>query len=214
MKRRQVLKNLGLGAGIFIVGPSALSLLQSCKNDPEYDWQPTFLSASHGFALKEILEVILPATDTPGASDLNIAQFIDSYMDKVAEPDQADKFKKSADAFSSAFNKEYDKNQEEGKTEDFENLIKKYLKATPADKEQYMKRNSETQDATDQKSELKMDADAGAYAYLTNVREMAIWAWKNSEQVGENVLWYDPIPGQYIPCGPVEELGGGKAMSL
>lgn len=214
MNRRQVLKNLGLGAGVFIVGPSALSLLQSCKNEPEYDWEPTFLSASHGFALKEILEVILPATDTPGASDLNIAQFIDSYMDQVAEPTQAKRFKRSADAFSNSFKKEYDKNQEEGKSEDFEKLIEKYLKATPADKQLYMKRNSETQDATDQKSEVKMDDDAGAYAYLTNVREMAIWAWKNSEQVGENVLWYDPIPGQYIPCGPVEELGGGKAMSL
>lgn len=214
MNRRQVLKNLGLGAGVFIVGPSALSLLQSCKNEPEYDWEPTFLSASHGFALKEILEVILPATDTPGASDLNIAQFIDSYMDQVAEPTQAKRFKRSADAFSNSFKKEYDKNQEEGKSEDFEKLIEKYLRATPADKQLYMKRNSETQDATDQKSEVKMDDDAGAYAYLTNVREMAIWAWKNSEQVGENVLWYDPIPGQYIPCGPVEELGGGKAMSL
>lgn len=214
MNRRQVLKNLGLGAGVFIVGPSALSLLQSCKNEPEYDWEPTFLTASHGFALKEILEVILPATDTPGASDLNIAQFIDSYMDQVAEPTQAKRFKRSADAFSNSFKKEYDKNQEEGKSEDFEKLIEKYLKATPADKQLYMKRNSETQDATDQKSEVKMDDDAGAYAYLTNVREMAIWAWKNSEQVGENVLWYDPIPGQYIPCGPVEELGGGKAMSL
>jgi hypothetical protein len=59
-----------------------------------------------------------------------------------------------------------------------------------------------------------MDSDAGSLAYLKNVREMGIWAWKTSEQIGENVLWYDPIPGQYIACGPVEELGNGKAMSL
>jgi len=214
MKRRQALKNIGLGAGIFIVGPSTLSLLQSCKNEPEYDWQPTFLSASHGFALKKILDIILPATDTPGASDLNIAQFIDSYMDQVAEPERADSFNKSAGAFSRAFKKEYDKSQDEGEAEDFENIIKKYLKATPAEKEKYLKRNTETQDAQDQKPELELDADAGAYAYLTNVRQMAIWAWKNSEEVGENVLWYDPIPGEYIPCGPVSELGEGKAMSL
>jgi hypothetical protein len=43
---------------------------------------------------------------------------------------------------------------------------------------------------------------------------MAIWAWKTSEEIGENVLWYDPIPGQFIACGSVEELGNGKAMSL
>ncbi|MFV8226048.1 gluconate 2-dehydrogenase subunit 3 family protein [Christiangramia aquimixticola] len=214
MKRRQALKNIGLGAGLFIVGPSAFSLLQSCKNEHEYDWQPTYLSASHGFALKQILDVILPATDTPGASDLNIAQFIDEYMDKVADPERAEKFRHSADAFTRAFQKEFDKSPEEGKKEDFENIVKKYLKATPAVQQEYMKRNSETQDAQDAESEVKIDDDAGAYAYLSNVRQMGIWAWKTSEQVGENVLWYDPIPGQYIPCGPVDELGNGKAMSL
>lgn len=213
MKRRQALKNIGLGAGIFVIGPSTLSLLQSCKNEPEYDWQPTFLTASHGFALKKILNVILPSSDTPGASDLNIPQFIDSYMDQVAEVEQSERFRKSADAFSRAFKDEYDKEQEEGKDEDFENLIKKYLKSTPAQKEIFDKRNTETQDAI-RDPEYVMDNDAGAYAYLTTVRNMGIWAWKNSEQVGENVMWYDPIPGEYIPCGPVDELGNGKAMSL
>lgn len=95
MKRRQALKNIGLGAGIFIVGPSTLGLLQSCKNEPEYEWQPTFLSASNGFALQRVLDVILPATDTPGASDLNIAQFIDSYMDQVADVVSSTRFSES-----------------------------------------------------------------------------------------------------------------------
>lgn len=214
MNRRQALRNIGLGAGVLVVGPSTLSLLQSCKNEPQYDWQPVFLSASHGFALKKTLDIIIPASETPGASDLNIAQFIDSYMDKVADLERRDRFKKSADAFASAFENEYEKTQEEGNDEEFENIVKKYLKATPAKKEEYIKRNTETQDAQKQQKDMKFDADAGAYAYLTEVRDLGIWAWKTSEQIGENVLWYDPVPGEYIPCGPVEELGNGKAMSL
>lgn len=214
MNRRQALRNIGLGAGAIIVGPSTLSLLQSCKNEPEYDWQPTFLSASHGFALKNILEVIIPKTDTPGAGDLNIAQFIDSYMDVVADEEQRTKFLKSADAFSRAFENEYDKSQDEGSPEDFDGIIKKYLKASPAEQEEIIARTTETQDAQNQQEEMEIDADAGALAYLTSVRELGIWAWKNSEQIGENVMWYDPIPGQYIPCGPLEELGNGKAMSI
>lgn len=214
MNRREALKNLGLGAGILVVGPTTLSLLQSCKNEPEYDWQPVFLTASHGLALKKILDIIIPKTDTPGASDLNIAQFIDSYMDEVADLDRRDKFKRSADAFSEAFQKEFDKSHDEGSDEEFDKIIKKYLKASPAEQDQYIKRNTETQDAQKQESDMKIDADAGAYAYLTSVRELAIWAWKNSEEIGENVMWYDPVPGQYIPCGPTSELGNGKAMSL
>lgn len=213
MKRRQALKNIGLGAGLFVIGPSTLSLLQSCNSEPEYDWQPVFLTASHGYALKKVLHVILPSSDTPGASDLNIPQFIDAYMDQVEEVERREKFQESADAFARAFKEEFDKEQEEGKDEDFENLIKKYLKATPAQREKFVRRNTETQDAI-RDPEYVMNNDEGAYAYLTTVRNMGIWAWKNSEEIGENVMWYDPIPGQYIPCGPVDELGQGKAMSL
>ncbi len=213
MKRRQALKNIGLGAGLFVIGPSTLSLLQSCKNEPEYDWQPVFLTASHGYALKKVLNVILPSSDTPGATDLNIPQFIDSYMDQVEDLDRRERFQESADAFSRAFKEEYNKEQEEGRDEDFENLVKKYLKATPAQKEKFVRRNTETQDAISDPKYV-MNNDEGAYAYLTSLRSMAIWAWKNSEEIGENVMWYDPIPGQYIPCGPVDELGQGKAMSL
>ena len=103
MNRRQALRNIGLGAGIMVVGPTTLSLLQSCKNDPTYDWEPTFLSAANGFALKQILEVILPTTDTPGAGDLNLAQFIDAYMHEVAPPERQEVFKKGAYDFVAAF---------------------------------------------------------------------------------------------------------------
>jgi hypothetical protein len=58
------------------------------------------------------------------------------------------------------------------------------------------------------------EGDAKAFAYLRNVRGMGIWGWKTSKEIGENVLWYDPVPGEYIPCAPVKELGNGKAMSL
>ena len=85
MNRRQVLKNIGLGAGYVMVAPAAFNLLQSCKSEPKNEWQPVFLNVTNGMALTHILDVILPKTDTPGASDLNIAQFIDAYMDEVAE---------------------------------------------------------------------------------------------------------------------------------
>ena len=75
MNRRQVLKNLGLGAGFLVVGPSTISLLQSCVNEPSYDWKPTFLSAGNGFALQEILDVILPKTDTPGGQGTEHREF-------------------------------------------------------------------------------------------------------------------------------------------
>ena len=214
MDRRKALKRIRLGAGFLVIGPTTFSLLQSCKNEPDFEWQPTFLSAGSGFALKEILDVILPKTDTPGASDLNIAQFIDSYMDQVAEEEQRNKFSKGADAFARAFKRDTEKEIGEGSKEEFDAIIAKYLRATPEEQERFVKRNTETQDPMDANPEEDLDADAGTFGYLQSVRDMGIWAWKNSQPIGEEVLWYDPIPGVWIPCGPVEELGNGRAMSL
>ncbi len=214
MNRRQAIKNFGLGTGILIVGPSTLSLLQSCKSEPKTNWEPTFLSISNGLALKQILNIIIPKTDTPGANDLNLVQFIDSYIDQVASEEIQQNFKRSADAFAVTFKEEFDKDQDKGKEKDFEKIISKYLSVSPEEQETFAKRETETQDPLDKIPELKMDPDAGSLSYLKNVRQMAIWAWKTSQQIGEYVLWYDPIPGQYISCGPVGELGNGKAMSL
>lgn len=214
MNRRQALKNIGLGAGFLVMGPTTLSLLQSCKNGPDYDWEPTFLSASNGFIIKEVLEIILPKTDTPGANDLNLAQFIDSYMDQVASKEDQEKFKKSAEDFARAFQQEFDKDTGEGTSEDFDKLVKKYLKVTPSVTPKFVRRTNETEDPMDEDPDEKIDFDGGALSYLQIVRELGIWAWKNSEAIGEEVLWYDPIPAQYIACGGVDELSNNRAMSL
>ena len=198
-----------------MVGPTTFGLLQSCKNDPEYNWQPTFLSAANGFALKEILEVILPSTDTPGAGDLNLAQFIDSYMNEVAHEERQNNFRENADHFARAFNSEHEKDLGEGTAEDFDQMVKKYLVVTPAEEKFRLKRETETQDPLDKDPEDALSFEEGTRAYLQEVRDMGIWAWKTSEEIGENVMWYDPIPGMYIPCANTEELGNnGKAMSL
>lgn len=221
MNRRQAIRNIGFGAGIMVIGPTTLGLLQSCINDPDYDWQPVFLTAGHGVVLKKILEVIIPTTDTPGANDVNVAQFIDAYMKEVPSPEDQENFKRAAKAFSQAFRNETEKDAEEGDTPDFENIVAKFLKATPAQKENFVKRSGETQDPMDKTPDSDdkelfspEQADALAFTYLKNVRDMGIWAWKTSKEIGENVLWYDPVPGEYIPCAPVDELGNGKAMSL
>lgn len=205
---------MGLGAGFLVVGPTTLSLLQSCKNEPQNEWQPIFLSVSNGYALKRILDVILPTTDTPGAGDLNLAQFIDSYMDEVATEDRQEMFTNGADSFGNAFRDEFNKEMEDGSEEEYNKVIKKYLLSTPAERKKFVRRTTESQDPLNKDPEEQMDPVEGTYDYLQNVRELGIWAWKNSEEIGEKVMWYDPIPGVWIPCGPVEELSNGKAMSL
>lgn len=214
MNRRQAIRNIGLGAGVLVVGPASFSLLQSCKNKSSGGWQPIFLSPQNGFALQQILEIILPTTDTPGANDLNIAQFIDSYIYQVADDKHRDSFLSGANSLAVIFKRQFDKELKDGSKEEYQKMVEKYLKVLPEQLEDSAKRNTETQDPMDENPEENMTSDEDIYSYMQDVRQLGIWAWKNSEEIGENVLWYDPIPGIYIPCGKVEDFGNGKTMSI
>ncbi|MGB3774107.1 MAG: gluconate 2-dehydrogenase subunit 3 family protein, partial [Leeuwenhoekiella sp.] len=157
--------------------------------------------------------VIIPSDETPGASDINIAGFIDSYMDQVASDKERDSFKAQANAFAINFTSEFDKDILDGKPEDFEKMVSKYLGAEKEKRAEYDERLSATQDPEKPEKE-QIDTEANSYAYLNSVRDKAVWAWKTNEEIGENVLWYDPVPGGYKGCIPLEEAGGGKIMSL
>jgi len=62
--------------------------------------------------------------------------------------------------------------------------------------------------------EATVSSDAMANALIHEVRSMTIWTWTQTQQIGEDFLWYDPVPGVYKGCLPSSEAGNGKVMSL
>ena len=89
MKRRDVLKGMGLSVGYAIATPTLLSLLQSCTSEA-VKWTPKFVSLNEATVLENLIDLILPRTDnSPGALDVNVPQFIDLYYGKkMANEDQ------------------------------------------------------------------------------------------------------------------------------
>ena len=88
MERRTALKNIGLSFGALTLTPTVVSMLQSCQN-AEAGWAPTFLSQEEANTIGKIIDVMLPTTATvPGASDLNLIQFIDVYLHGISGPDE------------------------------------------------------------------------------------------------------------------------------
>ena len=79
MKRRDALKNIGLTAGLIIATPSVISLLNSCNTNPN-NWNPTFLNKDQASMLMNLIDVIIPKTDTPSASEVNVVEFLDYYI--------------------------------------------------------------------------------------------------------------------------------------
>ncbi|MGB0788261.1 MAG: gluconate 2-dehydrogenase subunit 3 family protein, partial [Marinirhabdus sp.] len=102
MNRRQVLKNLGYGAGFLVATPTVMSLLQSCKNEPEFN--PVFLSKTEGHALRRTVGLIVPeGKNVPGAVAIGAHTFIDAYWNEVIPQQQQQQirvgFKKLSEKF-------------------------------------------------------------------------------------------------------------------
>ncbi|MEW4924016.1 gluconate 2-dehydrogenase subunit 3 family protein [Algibacter sp. 2305UL17-15] len=197
MNRRDALKNISLGVGYTLAAPSILSLLQSCKSDVEA-WVPIFLSLEEGVVLKNLVDLILPKTeDTPGALEVNVPEFIDLFMAKGENEEHQAELRAGFASIMTALNIP-EEDPSKLKTEDYDALLAKYLKADKTQLEKF--KTSET--------------DKLIFETLNYIRGKSIWAYKTSEFVGEKVLAYDPIPGPAKGCITVEEATGGKAWSL
>ncbi len=217
MERRSALKNMGMVFGYAVATPTLLSLLQSCKEKVPYaEWVPSFFEKDKGFALAQMVDVILPKTDTPSATEVNVHVFIDEFANSVSPEEQQGFMKVLMDKFMgkvlAASGKE---SLADIEGIDFEPLLSKYLmKRSDEEEEAQEEAINQYMEAMMKGESAELDEDVACYAFAGNVRGMATWAYKSSEYVGEEVLAYLPVPGEYIDCGDVDELTQGRAWSL
>lgn len=198
MKRREALKNLGLATGFFVATPSIISLLQSCTSEAS-SWTPEFLSVEEGIILTNLVDIILPKTDIPSATEVNVPQFIDKYINEVLSDEDQAMVKRAFGNIISVL---------KPKAED------KISKVTQEDYKALLDNHMLLKDEVDQEREANPEAQEMTKSeFLNNLKWMTINAYRTTEQIGENVLAYDPIPGAYY-CGDLQELTGGKSWSL
>ena len=213
MNRRDAIKNLGLGAGYAMATPAIFSLLQSCTSEPVFT--PVFLNAGQGHALRGIVDLMIPSDElVPGAVELGVHEFIDGFWKEILKPEDQAMVNMGFSVFEKKFKSMFNKELAEGKEEDFDEVLKKYLMTSKEEQEAYNTKMGEFGQAFAKDQNATPDEDAATFALMTQIRSMTIWGWKSTEEIGENVLAYDPIPGQQKGCISVEEATGGKAYSL
>lgn len=197
MKRRDVLKGMGLSLGYAMATPTLLSLLQSCSTDTAI-WTPKYLNADEGAVLENLIDLILPVTDnSPGALEVNVPQFVDLYYGKAMDIEAQSEFNEGMEAIMAELNISKDANPVSNiKTEEYDKLLARYLRT-----------NKEEQKKLREEESLVFGA-------LVDLRNTSVWAFRTSEKVGKEVLAYDPIPGVQLGCIPLEEATGGKRWSL
>lgn len=199
MKRRDALKNLGLAAGFAITAPSIFSMLQSCTTEVK-TWVPQFLTSDEQKVLTNLVDIILPKTaTTPSATEVKVPQFIDRYIHEVIENEDQEITRAAFNKLIGLLKSSETESIDDVTTAQYTALLDKHLLIT-GDIDEEREANPEAEIMTTSE-------------FLGQLKWMTINAYLNSEQVGENILVYEPVPAEYY-CGDLQELTGGKAYSL
>ena len=214
MQRRTALKNIGLSFGALTLSSTVVSLFESCQTGAAA-WSPEFFTVEQAGFVSKVIDVMLPTTITPGANDLNLAQFMDGYMQHVASPEDRT-FAQMALPIVSKLTLEA-----AGKTsvtditnEDVDVQLNRFLLADAATQEARGKALDVWAEATENGKTLVIPEEGVAQAMINSLRRLAVFSFKNSEVIGETVLAYAPVPGEQKGCVSIEEATGGRAWSL
>ena len=178
---------MGKSLGYVVATPTLLGLMQSCKNEGKQAWTPEFLTQEQGSVLRTLVDAILPKTDTPSASEVNAHIFLDSFVKEVMDTKEQVNFRSTLDQLAElALNNTNKEQAEQLTTEDLGPVMLSVL---------------QPQSGTE-------------FRYAKKIRDLTVWAYKCNEYIAEEVLAYLPVPGEYIPCGDLDELTDGKAWSI
>jgi len=215
MDRRKALKNMGLSLGYAVTTPTLISIVQSCKTEKVLKWTPDFFTKQEGAVLTHLIDIILPKTDTPSASEVKVDLFIDRFADQVMRKEQQDFLKMSMGKFIEKVLADSGKeNAADLIPEELEAVFSTALKISKEQQNANDKALENYMGALEEGTTVRLDDDVSVNAFAKNLRGMTIWGYKTSEYVGKEVLAYLPVPGEYVPCGNTEELTEGKAWSL
>ena len=192
MNRREVLKTTALFMG-YAVSTAALSeLFISCSAGKHLNWKPVFLSPEQVHTIGAISERILPRTKTPGAKDLHIDKFIDKMLKDLLAPEEQKDFVAGLTAFEASCLQQFGK---------------KFAACTDAQQDELLlKLDKEASKLPPTMWGIQLAA-AAATPFFRRVKELTLLGYYTSQKIGTEVLSYDPMPGVYVGCMPLAEVG-------
>lgn len=195
MDRREALQKASLILGYAITGPTLAGVLSGCKATPEAGFTPAFLSNEQSVLIETLSELIIPKTDTPGANDVGVPQFIDTLIANVYTEEQKEKFIADLVAFDA------------GAKESIGNI---FIECTPEEQAQYFEaqHTKAINEATGGGPTGWWNAGSGSdKPFVLKVKELVLVGYFTGEPGATQALQYNPVPGPFKGCVPLAEVG-------
>ena len=185
--RRQALRRVGALLGGIVSAPTVAGVLSGCERMTGPDWTPQTLTAAQNQMVDTIAEIIIPTTDTPGASAANVNRFIDALVGESYLPEDRDRFLEGLDDLDSRCQ---------------ENYGASFMDCTP---EQQRALVGELDDETFGPDASESDRDTPPFFRM--LKELVIVGYYTSEIGATQELKTNTVPGRYDGNVPYDKVG-------
>ena len=201
MDRRELLKQAAFIMGGAISAPAIVGVLSGCS--PKHDaksqltWKPQFLNEAQAAVVTAVANIIIPRTNTPGASDVGVPAFIDIMLRDVYPAEDQQRFLSGLQEMDSDASKAKGKSFLELDAKDQEQLVRR-LHDSAVDAEREARATS--------KPDLKRP-------FVLMTKELTMLGYFTSQAGATEVLQYSAVPGAFHGCVPIKEAGNGKTWA-
>jgi gluconate 2-dehydrogenase gamma chain len=190
--RREALRRTALLMGAAVSASTVSAFLYGCKSTPELNYKPVFFSEDQARLISEVAEIILPKTDTPGAKEVGVPNFIDMRVKDCYKEEDQKNFMDGLAHFEEASKKE---------------LGDSFIQSSAEKQLTYVKKVHE-EAVKAAKADPKLPRP-----FILKLKELTMLGYFVSEPGATKVLQYIAVPGAYHGCIPLAEAGNGKAWA-
>jgi len=156
-------------------------MLKGCTPSREVNWVPGFLNKDQALAIADMANIIIPRTDTPGALDVAVDEFIDLMLKDNFEDEDKTRFTNGLMALNQYCEESFGSS--------------------------FALCNAENKMATVKKldSESATWSGEGKPPFFRTVKELVLLGYFTSEEGLKRNLSYRPVPGSQEGCVPLKD---------
>lgn len=184
LNRRDTLRGLALTIGVGATGWAERALAAAAPA-PALTWTPTALTSDQARVLDVVAELIIPKTDTPGAREAGVPQFIDRALANYYEKDHADKLRAGLTRMDT------DAQAAHGVA---------FVALAPQQQVDLLT-------AYEREGLAAKSLTPSQSHFFPALEDMVTVGYFTSEAGATVALQYDPVPGAYHGCVPLADVG-------
>jgi hypothetical protein len=151
------------------------------------------LTADHETIMASITETLLPTSDTPGAKELKLHEFILRMIDDCYSPEEQKEFQSGLEQFNKFAEKSSDT---------------PFLEMSPEEKKIFL---IQLEKKAEDESSIA-DGEKSIFQFYNRTKGLAIRGYMNSEPVMTNLTYYKMVPGRFDGCVEIKDPSDYKTI--